>query len=100
MLRLCLSLCEEISQTELRRHIEKGHKIMKHLRSHKEASVPMCLVSSCLIGSRAILIAPVLLEESGVGVEDVTPKSSSSHRSLVTLAIIVIIALNSAAALE
>ena len=50
--------------------------------------------------SRAILIAPVLLEDRGVGVETVTPKSSRSHQSQVTSAVTVAIALNLASTLE
>lgn len=35
----------------------------------------MCLASSCFAGSRAILIAPVLSDERGVGAVVVTPKN-------------------------
>jgi hypothetical protein len=40
----------------------------------------MCLVSSCLTRSRAILIAPVLSEERGGGAVAGTPKMSSKCR--------------------
>ena len=47
-----------------------------------------------------MLIAPVLSEERGVGVEAITPKSSSSHRSQVISAVTAAIALNSASTLK
>jgi sRNA-binding carbon storage regulator CsrA len=51
-------------------------------------------------GSRAILIAPVLSDKRGVGIEIETPKSSSNHRSEVTSDVTKAIARNSASALE
>ena len=53
-----------------------------------------------MTGSRAILIAPVLSEERGVGAVAGTPKSSRSHHSHVTSAVTVAIARSKASALE
>ena len=47
----------------------------------KMASTPICLVSSCLIGSLAICMAPVLSHKRGVGASQEVPKSASNHRS-------------------
>uniref|UniRef100_A0A0A9GPS8 Uncharacterized protein n=1 Tax=Arundo donax TaxID=35708 RepID=A0A0A9GPS8_ARUDO len=60
----------------------------------------MCFVSSYFIGSRAMLISPVLSENRVVEPGSETPKSASSHLSQVILAVTDAIALNSASALE
>jgi hypothetical protein len=65
-----------------------------------EASMPICLMSSCLTGSRAILITHVLSDKRVVGVVTETPKFASNHTNHVTSAVQRAIACNLASALE
>jgi hypothetical protein len=44
----------------------------------------MCLASSCFTGSRAMLIAHVVFDKTGVGVVVETPKSSFNYSNQVT----------------
>lgn len=60
---LSLSLCEEICQLKLRRHILKSHHLIMHMDLMKEAYKPICLVSSCFIGSRTMIMAPMLSDK-------------------------------------
>jgi hypothetical protein len=66
----------------------------------KEASTPICFVSSCFIGSLAIYIAPVLSQRRGVGASQETPKSANSHRSHIISEVVVASARSSASVLD
>ena len=66
----------------------------------KDASTPICLVSSCFTGSLAIWMAQVLSQRRGVGVSQETPKSASSHRSQTISAVVIARAWSSASVLE
>jgi len=66
----------------------------------KEASTPICFVSSCFTGSFAICMAPVLSQRRGVGVSQEIPRSASNHRSHTIYEVVVASARSSAFVLD
>jgi hypothetical protein len=66
----------------------------------KDASTPMCLVSSCLTGSWAICIALKLSHNRGVEVSQVTPRWAKSQHNQIISAVVVARARSSASGLE
>ena len=80
MLRPCMSLREEIRQLKFRRHKRRATTASCTCDRMKEASTPICLVSSCL-RSRGMLIAPCYQKK-----EELVQKLSHQNPQVATKA--------------